>query len=171
MKKIILLGHKRNGKDTVAEMINKHFGVKFESSSMTAAKLFIYDKLKEKYGYKTFEECYEDRMNHRPEWYQLITEYNTPNKTRLAEEIFKINDIYVGMRNSDELAKCKKDKLVDMVIGVYDYRKEEESEDSFPINLWEECDVIIPNSGTLEELEARVIKFFKMFYEYNEKRA
>ena len=38
-------------KDTLAELFNKHFGLTFMSSSQASADFFLYDQLKDKYGY------------------------------------------------------------------------------------------------------------------------
>ena len=99
--KVLLLGNCRHGKDSMAEILNTEFGFKFLSSSQACADIFIYDALKDLYGYKTPEECFEDRVNHRPEWYQMICEYNKDDKARLAKDILKLNDCYVGMRDRD----------------------------------------------------------------------
>jgi len=154
--KLLIIGHARHGKDTVAEMINKEHGYKFKSSSEAAAEIFLYDKLKEQYGYETFQECFEDRMNHRQEWYEAIVTYNTPDKVRLAREIMEDNDIYVGMRDNDEIMACLKDNIFDLIIGVYDPRKPFEDSTSFNIDMWHLADVVIPNAGTLEDLRIKV---------------
>jgi len=158
--RICVVGSMRMGKDTVAEMINKNFGLTFTSSSQAAADIFIYDALKDKYGYKTPEECFEDRVNHRSEWYDLIVGYNRDDKARLAKGILNLSDMYVGMRDRAEIEECKRQKLFDYVIGIYDPRKPEEPKNSFNIDIWEDCDFVIPNAQGLEELEDRVIKIF-----------
>lgn len=160
---LLIIGHARHGKDTVAEMLNKLYGFTFESSSEAASRIFLYDKLKNKYGYTGPVECFIDRVNHRAEWHQLICEYNTPDKARLAKDILSANDIYVGMRDDEELWECKKQKLFDLIIGVYNHRKPEEDKSSFNINLWEQSDIIIPNSTTIEDLRKRVLKLDLLF--------
>lgn len=154
--KIILLGHARHGKDTVAEFINSEIGLEFRSSSSLAAEIFLYEALKDKYGYKSYDECFEDRSNHRAEWHNLIADYNSEDPARLAKQIFETNDIYVGMRSAIELAKCREDGVVDLIIGVYNPRMPDEPRDSFNIDLWQECDFVIPNAGTLDDLLDKV---------------
>ena len=78
----MILGSARHGKDTMAEILRDEFGMTFESSSQSAADIFLYDLLKEKYGYETSEECFEDRHNHRQEWYEAIKAYNKDGCTR-----------------------------------------------------------------------------------------
>lgn len=151
----------RHGKDTMAEILRDNTDLKFLSSSQAAADIFLYDVLKEKYGYKTPEECFEDRVNHRPEWYQLICDYNKDDRTRLAKDILKITNCYVGMRDRDEIEECKQKGVFDLVVWVDACKRlPKESADSF--NIDETCaDIIIDNNGTVEEFIRRVIRFGK----------
>src|SRR4051812_46522244 len=130
MKRICIVGHGRHGKDTVAEFMHELYGFNFASSSETAARIFLFDALKDKYGYQTFNECYEDRGNHRTEWHDLICAYNYYDKARLAKDILKDNDIYVGMRSDEELQECLRQELFDLVIGVFNPHKPLESPES-----------------------------------------
>jgi hypothetical protein len=155
--KILIIGHMRHGKDTVAQFIEEFTGMSFKSSSEMAAEIFIYDELKNKYGYSSFMECFEDRMNHRAEWHDLIKNYNTPDKAKLAKEILKYNDMYVGMRSQEEIDKCIEDGVFDMIIGVFDPDKPLEPKDSFDIDLFASSDIIIP-TGDLEIVKEKVGK-------------
>jgi hypothetical protein len=163
MKKILIIGSARHGKDTAAEILWELFGYTFESSSMAAARIFLYKALKDKYGYKSFQECFEDRVNRRVEWHDLITEYNKDDKARLAKEILKESDIYVGMRSGTECDECLKQGIFDLVIGIYNPRLPEENRHSFNINLWEKSHIVIPNSTTIEDFRNRIIKLEKIF--------
>jgi len=162
-KKILILAHARWGKDTFAEILNKHFEFNFKSSSQAAADIFLYDELKDKYNYETPEECFEDRMNHRPEWYEAICNYNKDDRARLAKGILEGADCYVGMRDRDEIEECMKQKLFDYIVWVdASERLPEEPKESF--NIDKSCaHTIIPNNGTLEEFEERVIAFGNLF--------
>jgi hypothetical protein len=79
--KLLVIGHGRHGKDTVCEMLRDHYRYTFESSSKFCSLQFIYNDLKDKYGYANEEECYADRHNHRAEWYNAICDYNVPDAT------------------------------------------------------------------------------------------
>ena len=161
--KLLVIGHMRHGKDTVAAMIQENTGMSFKSSSEMAAEIFIYDELKDKYGYTTFMECFEDRMNHRAEWHDLIKNYNTPDKAKLAKEILKHNDMYVGMRSQAEIDKCIEDNIFDLIVGVFDPNKPLEPKDSFDIDLFTSSDIIIP-TGDLEVVKEKVRKFCEYLY-------
>jgi glutaredoxin len=162
--KLLIISHKRWGKDTFAELLEKYYGLKFKSSSLEAANIFIYDELKGKYNYQTPEECFEDRINHRGEWYNMICEYNKDDRARLAKDILKNSDCYVGMRDRDEIDECIKEGLFDLIIWVdASKRLPPEDKDSFNIDI--NCaDIIIDNNGTLEELEKRVKRLGKVLF-------
>lgn len=159
--KLLILGHGRHGKDTVAEILNEKFGMTFQSSSQAASGIFLYEKLKNKFGYETPEECYTDRHNHRALWHKEISEYNTPDKSKLAQGIMKDNDIYVGMRCSEELKACMEKGLFDYIVWVDASERIEykESADSFNIDKGL-ADYYINNSGTLEDLENSVYNMY-----------
>jgi len=156
--KLLLVGHCRHGKDSLADILHKNFELKFISSSQACADIFIYDKLKEKYGYKTPEECFKDRVNHRPEWYQMICDYNKDDKAKLAKEILKYNNTYVGMRDSAEIKECLKQELFDLVIWV-DASERVQNEDASSFNITKaDADIIIENNGTFEEFKEKAIR-------------
>jgi dephospho-CoA kinase len=169
LPKLLILGHGRHGKDTFAEILRDNFGLKFVSSSQAAADIFIYDELKDKYGYETPEECYEDRSNHRPEWYQLICDYNKEDRTKLAQGILDMADCYVGMRDRDEIEACMSNGLFDLIIWVdASERLPLESADSF--NIDKSCaDIIIENNTTLEDFTEKVLRIGRILENNTEK--
>ena len=162
--KLLILGHARHGKDTLAEILRDHYGFKFQSSSQAASDIFIYDALKKVYRYDSAEECFEDRVNHRKEWHDLICWYNSIDKARLAKDILSSSDCYVGMRDGEEIMECMKQKLFDLIIWVdAGKRLPEESQDSFDISI-RTADIIIQNNGGEEEFKSKVIKIFDLMF-------
>ena len=163
--KLLVLGHCRHGKDTFAEILNEEFGLKYQSSSQASADIFLYEALKDKYGYKTPEECFQDRVNHRAEWKQMICDYNKDDKAKLAKEILKNSDCYVGMRDRAEINECMKQGLFDIIVWVdASGRLPEEPASSFDID--KSCaDIIIENNGTFETFKEKVIRFGKILYQ------
>ena len=159
--KLLLLGAARWGKDSMAEILNEEFGYTFESSSQSAANIFLYDLLKDKYGYTTPEECFEDRVNHRQEWYEAICEYNKDDKARLAKGILERSDCYVGMRDRAEIDECMKQGVFDLIIWV-DASERLPMEDASSFNIDRTCaDIIVENNGTYEQFREKVIRLGK----------
>lgn len=162
--KILIISHGRWGKDTLAEIWRDNFNIKFASSSQAACKIFLFDALKDKYGYTTIEECFEDRGNRRAEWYELICEYNREEKSRLAQDIMKENDIYVGMRDYAEIRRCIELGVFDLVVWVDSSKRlPEESRASFNITK-DEADIIIDNNGKLAEFEDRALRLGNLLF-------
>ncbi len=154
--KLLIIGSARWGKDTFAEILRDDFGLNFISSSQAAADIFIYDALKDKYGYETPEQCFEDRMNHRQEWYEMICAYNKEDRARLAKGILKIADCYVGMRDRDEIDECMRQGLFDLIVWV-DASGRLPLEDASSFNIDRSCaDIVIENNGTFEEFKTKV---------------
>lgn len=154
---ILILGHKEHGKTTVAAMIEEYTGIPFEDSSMAAARVFMFEKLKKKYKYNTISECHSDRRNRRQEWFDEISEFNKDDAAALAKEILTYSDIYVGMRSEREVKACKEQGLFDLIIGVFDPNKPLES-GSMDVDIHSECDFLIITGGTIPELELKIIK-------------
>jgi dephospho-CoA kinase len=160
--KLLIIGNMRHGKDTFAEMLNDEFGYTFESSSQAAANIFLYDELKEKYGYETPEECFEDRVNHRQEWYEAICDYNKDDRARLAKGILTLSDCYVGMRDRDEITECLKQGIFHLVVWV-DASERLPLEPAGSFNIDRSCaDVVIENNGTFDEFKEKVRRFGKI---------
>lgn len=155
---LLIIGHARHGKDTLAEVWREHFDLQFQSSSYACAEIFIFDALKDKHGYATLEECFEDRVNHRAEWFDLISGYNRDDKARLGKAIVAKTGCYVGMRSDDEIQECISIGLFNLIVWV-DARERLplESPDSFNISI--DCaDMVIQNNGTELEFMAKAYK-------------
>ena len=114
--KILVIGKARHGKDTACELLRELFGFTFASSSDFVAERAVYPTLFPKYGYASKEEAYADRVNHREEWRDLISEYNREDPTKLARELLEHNDIYCGMRSLREFSAAS--ELFDLILWI-----------------------------------------------------
>lgn len=151
--KLLVIGHARHGKDTVCDIMRDEFEYSFRSSSDFCAERFIYSALKDKYGYTTYEQCFEDRHNHRAEWYDMIHDYCRDDYARLGREIFAENDIYCGLRNKAEFHAMRNTAVFDYAIWVD--RSDHlagESRTSMNLEIWM-ADYVIDNNGTLDDLK------------------
>ena len=157
LPKILIIGHGRHGKDTVCEILRDSYGFQFQSSSEFCAQKFIYDELKLKYGYTSYAQCYQDRHNHRSEWYDMIHAYCADDYARLGRDIFAENDIYCGLRNKSEFHAMKNTRVFDYCIWVdrSDYQPLEDRS-SMSLEIWM-ADYVIDNNGTLEDLHRNTL--------------
>ena len=155
LPKLLVVGHGRHGKDTVCELL-ENYGYTFQSSSKFCSELFIFKELKDKYGYKDEDECYNDRHNHRTEWFNMIHDYCKDDLARLGRNLFANHDIYCGLRNKKEFFAMKNEEIFDYAIWV-DRTDHVPLEDpsSMSIEQWM-CDYTIDNNGDLPRLEKNV---------------
>lgn len=151
--KLLIIGHARHGKDTVAEILRDHHGLKFVSSSYFAAERVVRPALAAcGIEYPTLDDCYADRMNYRAFWYEAIKAYNRGGTSRLAEDILTENDMYVGMRSATEYHASK--HLFDKILWVDASGRglPPEPVSSMDIEFNPDEMVLVPNHGTLEDL-------------------
>lgn len=161
--KFLLIGYARSGKDTAAEYLRENFGITFSSSSMSACNIFLFDKLKDKYGYTSPTDCFNDRDNHREEWFNLIKDYNKDDRARLAKEILRTSNCYVGMRSRDEFNECIKQNIFDLIIWIDGEERVGKEEVSCELNKYD-ADVIIDSNQGPDELYRHLDRLFNKFY-------
>ncbi len=118
LPKVLVLGSARHGKDTAAEILCELAGWGFRSSSLFVAEKAVFPELSAIYGYKSVEECYDDRDDHRQEWRNLIRDYNSKDRTKLARELLSVCNVYVGMRCHREYTACAIGEVFDHVLWV-----------------------------------------------------
>jgi hypothetical protein len=157
--KLLILGYGRHGKDTVAEFLQDDYGFKFTSSSLFVAKEVMWDN----WGcakYPTFEAMFEDRSNHRVTWMEMISAYNTPDKTKTATTMLERGfDLYVGMRRLDELEACKAAKIFDAIIWVDASERHPPETGSMDITLENSgADFVIDNNGPEEAIVDEIVR-------------
>ena len=152
--KILVVGYARHGKDTVCEKLRDQYGFSFMSSSMFCAEKVVMPEMNANgHHYRTLEECYEDRVNHRQAWYEAIARYNSDDPVRLGRELIAEYDIYCGLRSSQELHACRNAGLFDAIIWIdASERKPPESKDSCTVEQWM-ADFTLDNNGSLEDLD------------------
>ena len=133
-KKTLILGDAQSGKDTYAEYLHYWYGHAFVPAFQVYGPYIRKELETMGIRYRTFNECYKDRVNHRGLWYSLIRQYNEKDESQLARDILIKSDIYPGIRSIDEL-KAAAD-LFDRVIYVCaGNRVPKEREDSNQITI------------------------------------
>lgn len=159
MKKTLILGHARHGKDTFAGLLYPEI----RPTSMLTLEIFLFDLLKkEPFGqdYETINEAFLDRKNHRQYWYEAIKKYNSEdNYIKLVKEVLKIQPVYVGIRAKIEYENALKSQLFDQIFWVDRSKKIPlEPRTSMTIDFDPDKMIYIDNNGTLEDLKKKQIK-------------
>lgn len=154
--KLLIIGHGRHGKDTVAELLVERLpSLSFKSSSLFAAETVVRPAM-EAIGidYPSLEACYEDRINHRDFWKQAIADFCQPPE-RLALAILAENDIYVGMRTRREFEASK--HLFDHIVWV-DRSTKLPDDPTCELNMYD-ADSCIDNNFSMQHLRREVVGF------------
>jgi hypothetical protein len=153
LPRLLVIGYGRHGKDTAGELLRDMYGFRFTSSSTFCAERIVFPGLWPRYGYRDAAECYDDRHNHRAEWFQLIREFNRPDASALARAILEENDVYCGIRSSAELHACRNAGVFDHVIWIDASERGVPPEDasSCTVAPWM-ADFVVDNGGDLAQL-------------------
>ena len=160
--KLMVIGYARHGKDEVCNMLKNNYEFRYVSPSLVAAEKFIFDELKDKNLYMSPQECYEDRDNHRPHWFNSIAAYNAEDKARLAKDVLKHSDIYCGMRCKEELQETVKQNVVTHTLWVdRSQHKEPESSDSCTVDS-SMAHYLIDNNKSLSNTRLELAKTMRM---------
>jgi len=154
---ILLLGHARHGKDSVAH-IWEAIGLRCIGSSEAALELFVFEQLRDKKGYLTPAECFNDRVNHRQEWFDLIVEFNKGNRARLAQHIFGMADVYVGMRSQLEFEATM--AYITPIVAWVDRSQHLPPDPTMEIQKPANA-ITIDNNGTLHDLQRNAAEAYR----------
>jgi hypothetical protein len=140
-------------------MLEELCGFSFQSSSRVACEKFIFQDLRKKHGYGSVKECFDDRVNHRQEWFQAICDFNRADPAKLAKILLQDNDIYCGMRSLKEFQSSK--GLFDTSIWVdASERHPLEPSNSNEMTL-ELADLVVDNNSDLESLRRKLTEICK----------
>lgn len=167
--KLLIIGHGRHGKDSVADIINELWATQGISSSMFAAERVVFRALRDEYP--DAQACYEDRANRRTLWFELIRMYSEHDPARLARELLQEYDIYVGMRCRAEFDACMAQGLFDYVIWVDATARGIPQEPSSSMELTpEDATYCVYNDGDLQKLYSSTVELLQALMHDNLRR-
>jgi len=149
MIKLNINGYARHGKDTVADMFVQFHGFRKTDASMLYARDIRQMGVIE--GYHSDRECYDDRINHRKEWFDFITDATKNEPDLYVKEVLRDGDIYVGQRNLKQYYQTK--HLFDATIWVDSSNRglKREAKESCELNPLIEHTFYIDNSKSIYE--------------------
>lgn len=151
---ILVLGHGGHGKGAFCKLLTQLYGAECLSSSL-AALPHIWPALQAAQRYD-FDAAYAQRADNRELWRELISLYNTPDKTTLTREILSRADVYDGMRCAEEFAASR--HLFDYVVWVDAAARVGTVDRTLTISR-DVADLVIDNNGTLDDLRGAAVRF------------
>lgn len=106
MRKVMIIGRARHGKDSTAKLLEKHSLGRYEYKdvSLEYAKKFVFKAMPGLYA--TPQQCYDDRHNMRLKWAKIISEYlATPDDFK---GVFGDINMLIGIRTKAQFDILKK---------------------------------------------------------------
>lgn len=116
MKKILILGHGRHGKDSVAFHIANKLRYSYKEPSLIIAERFLFPILGAYMGYPSAYKMFVDRINHRVLWGEVMAAINFLDPAKITKEILLQQHIYVGIRRMREYEASK--HFFDVILWV-----------------------------------------------------
>lgn len=144
----MIIGNGGSGKTTFATALRDAGGPDFRDSSRFAGGRAVWPTLQHELGYQSYEECFADRSNHRERWGQLIADYCRDDPARLATEIYRSAQVYVGMRKYREFLSTVH-LFNPVVIWIDRHVAVDPSNELRPTD----AHIVLHNSGDLRDLE------------------
>lgn len=157
--KLAICGPGRCGKDTVAEWLGRNTRMRYKAgTSLWAAPLVFERMLAAGYDYTTVVDCWSDRHNHRQLWAETIGDINRDDPVKLYRDCLAEQDLLTGLRWRHELQAVRAAGLVDFWVWIERPGRYDPTQEYGP----EECDVMIYNGGTLDDLDAKLRAFCRL---------
>jgi len=162
--RFIICGYGGHGKGELCKTLGSYFGLHHNSSSFIAKEQVYSNSKLLQSKYHNAGDAHKKRRSDRSEWYKQIQAINADDKTTLARLLFTTGGctVYDGMRCREELRATLREFSPVITIWVYNPTVKIEERTSCTIRA-ADCDLVIMNSGTLPELQRKVIKVFSEF--------
>lgn len=161
MQRFAVCGLGRHGKGTAAKYLAQHYGFPYLQSTSEAAAEVVFLTLRERYGYATVQECWNDRAAHREEWGRAIAYFNGDDPCRLYTKMVRDgNTIIEGIRRRDELRACVDRGVVDLTLWIDASLRCGRDDLSCEIGPGD-CDVVIDNNLDESSLHEQLSYFAK----------
>jgi hypothetical protein len=149
-KRIMVAGHASVGKDTACQYLAKVTELRFAGTT----SLFLAKYVAARLGV-TEEEAYRSRHRDRNLWHRVGREVRREDPALLVRESLAQAELTGGVRDAEELAACRTEGLVDLILWVANDRVGRDSTLGFTER---DCDVVVPNHWTLEEFQGRLLR-------------
>ncbi len=148
VKRILLVGYGRAGKDAGLEALSAMTGLKNAGTTSLYLAKYVAAEL----GI-TETEAYKARHQHRETWFRIGQELRKNDPGILLREALLKGDLCGGVRDLEEIVFARENRVVDLIVWVQNVRTGIDKTVKFGP---EHCDVIVQNNGTLDEYHEKL---------------
>jgi hypothetical protein len=148
---ICIAGAGRSGKDYASKWLNDNTRWTFTKSTSMHCADYVYTRMRCRgINYPSIQECYGDRINHRPFWDQCIRDYNSEDPCRMYREMIEEGQTIIQRCcKPDEVDALRAAKLVDLFVWIDRDNLPPDSSQAFDAKY---CDLSIYNPVTYNDL-------------------
>jgi hypothetical protein len=150
VKRILIVGHGRVGKDTACEYLARITHLRFAGSTSVYLARYVAERL----GVSE-QEAYLTRHSNRNFWHRVGNEVRRRDPGLLIRESLLHAEIVGGVRDLEEINICRQEHLVDLIVWISNERVKSDSTVKFTKR---DCDIIVPNHWSLEEFHLRLLR-------------
>lgn len=165
-KKVIFVSDsKQVGKDYVAAKFLEYLDEGATPTSFILSKEIVYPILKNIYKYSSWEECYNDRDNHREEWKSILSNYG---EAKFHLKLLESSNVSIGVRDYRSLDIIRKELLAKDIIPLIIFVTSNEERQIDQTSTIEEkhCDYVFVNKKGKTNFEnefRKLVKFYDRF--------
>ena len=146
----MIVGRSRAGKDTACEYLARVTHLRFAGTTSLYLAKYVAARL----GISE-QEAYGTRHLNRNLWHRVGREVRRQDPGLLIRESLLHAEIVGEVRDSEEIVACKQEKLVDLIAWIDNDRVPKDSTVRFAER---DCDIVVPNHGSLEEFHRRLLR-------------
>ena len=153
-ERVLVVGHSGAGKDTACRYLAAVTTLRFAGTTShylarhVAARLGV-----------SVQEAYRTRHANRNRWHRVGNAIRRLDPGLLVRQSLEYAEITGGVRGLEEIQACRREHLVDLIVWVANDRVPGGSTVTFGP---EDCDVVVPNHGSLEEFHRRLLRLARL---------
>jgi cytidylate kinase len=148
-KRILVVGPSGAGKDTACRFLAELTGLRFAGTTSSYLARHVAARLG-----VSVEQAYHSRHRDRNLWHRVGNEVRRRDPGLLVRESLEHADLTGGARGIEEIEACRRERLVDLIVWIDNDRVRGDSTLTFSQR---DCDVVVPNHGTLEDFRRHLL--------------
>jgi hypothetical protein len=152
--RLMVVGHSGAGKDTACLYLAEVTRLRFAGTTSAYLARHVASRLG-----VSVQEAARTRHRDRRLWHRVGNEIRRQDPGLLVRESLEHAEITGGVRGIEEVQACRREQLVDLIVWIANDRVRRDSTVAFGPD---DCDLVVPNHGSLEEFHRRLLRLARL---------